>query len=350
MRHRRDVADRANLDARSGEGANSALTSRSGTGDANVDRTQTVIARGVRCVDRGLLRGKRSSLAGAAEAERARAFPDDRIALLISDSDDGVVKARLDINEPERNVLPFPLLELLTLTGLGAGSLLRCLCHGLLSRFLLAGNGALTGSLAGASVGVGALAADRKVATVAQATVGLNLDQALDVQADLLAEVALDLAFCFDDVTNLVELVFVQRGHLGVSINTRLLQNLQSAGLADAIDVRERDASLLVRWQVDAGNTCHGVPFGWGSSGWQTAVVIVERLTEIPEQSSGFSASSGFIARLDFGELARWGRMKRERSGFRNQRSKADPCSLIPYPCLCLCLAFSQITRTTPRR
>jgi hypothetical protein len=106
-----------------------------------------------------------------------------------------------------------------------------------------------------------------------------DLDQALDVQADLLAEVALDLAFLLDDGTNLVELVFVQRGHLGVRVNAGLIENLQGAGLADAIDVRERDASLLVGWQVDAGNTCHGVPFGWGSSDWQRAVMIVMRLT-----------------------------------------------------------------------
>src|SRR5579875_3353108 len=272
MRHRRDVADRANLDTRSGQRADGALTAGAGAGDANIDRTQTVVTRGVGRVDRRLLRGKRGSLAGAAEAERAGTLPRDRVALLVGDRDDGVVEARLDVNEPERNVFAFPLLELLALASLRAGTLLLCLRHGLLGRFLLAGNGSLTGSLAGASVGVGALAADREAAAVAQATVGLNLDQALDVQADLLAEVALDLAFLLDDVTNLVELVFVQRGHLGERVNAGLVQNLQGAGLADAIDVRERNACLLVRWQVDAGDTGHGVPFGWSpfrsSEGW----------------------------------------------------------------------------------
>ena len=46
-------------------------------------------------------------------------------------------------------------------------------------------------------------------------------------------------------------------------------------------------------------------------------------------------ASTGFIARLYFGELARWGRMV-----FQDD-----------YPWRCLCLALAeQITRTTPLR
>jgi hypothetical protein len=39
------------------------------------------------------------------------------------------------------------------------------------------------------------------------------------------------------------------------------------------------------------------------------SMIIVERLTETSEQFLRIPASSGFIARLDFGELARWGRV-----------------------------------------
>src|SRR3984957_16665478 len=69
VRHRRNVADAANLDAGGGEGADRGLAAGAGTGDTHIDRTDTVVAGCVSCTDGGLLRGERSSLAGAAEAE-----------------------------------------------------------------------------------------------------------------------------------------------------------------------------------------------------------------------------------------------------------------------------------------
>ena len=126
MRHRRNVADAAHLDARSGECADRGLTAGAGAGDAHIDRTQTVVASCIGCTDRRLLRRKRGSLAGAAEAERAGGLPAERVALLVGDGDDGVVEARLDENEPKWNVLPFPLLELLVLARVLAPAALFC--------------------------------------------------------------------------------------------------------------------------------------------------------------------------------------------------------------------------------
>src|ERR1700744_1194910 len=160
VRHRRNVADAADLDAGGGESADRGLAAGAGTGDAHIDRADTVIAGCVGSTDGGLLRGERSSLAGAAEAERAGRFPAERVALLVGDGDDGVVERCLNKDEAEWNILAFALLELLVLAGLCRAALgSRCLRHVLFGRFLLTGNGSLARAFAGASVGVGALAA-----------------------------------------------------------------------------------------------------------------------------------------------------------------------------------------------
>ena len=45
---------------------------------------------------------------------------------------------------------------------------------------------------------------------MAEATIGLDVDQALDVHRDILAEIAFDVALVFDDLTDAVDLVFVE--------------------------------------------------------------------------------------------------------------------------------------------
>src|SRR5271170_7061607 len=87
VRHRRNVADAADLDAGGGECANRGLTAGAGTGDADIDRTDTVVTGCVGCTDGGLLGGKRSSLAGAAEAQRTGRLPAQRVANLVGDRD-----------------------------------------------------------------------------------------------------------------------------------------------------------------------------------------------------------------------------------------------------------------------
>src|SRR3984893_9693120 len=162
VRHRRNVADAANLDAGGGEGADRGLTAGAGTGDAHIDRTDAVVAGCVGSTDGRLLRCERGSVAGAAEAERAGGLPRERVADLVGDGDDGVVERSLDEDETEWNVLPLALLELLVLAGLCGALGVLSLGHGLFRRFLLTGDGSLAGAFAGTSVGVGALAADRE--------------------------------------------------------------------------------------------------------------------------------------------------------------------------------------------
>jgi hypothetical protein len=117
---------------------------------------------------------------------------------------------------------------------------------------------------------VGALSANRERATVAEATVGLDFDKALDIERDVLAEIAFNLALSFNDLTDAVQRVLVERAELREGIDIRLRENLGGARVADPEDVGESDARLFVVRDIDSSNTCHGVPFRLGSSSFAT--------------------------------------------------------------------------------
>src|SRR5918993_4502619 len=85
-------------------------------------------------------------------------------------------------------------------------------------RLLLAGDGAL-GALAGARVGLGALAADRKAHAVAATLVAADLDLATDVCLDLATEVTLDLEVAFDRVAELDQLFVPHLVHAHVRVD-----------------------------------------------------------------------------------------------------------------------------------
>src|ERR1035437_9226943 len=68
--------------------------------------------------------------------------------------------------------------------------------------FLLIGHGAAARTLAGAGIGVGALAAHRQAAAMPQATVRPHLDVTLDVHRDLFAQVAFYGAFLFQNLAD----------------------------------------------------------------------------------------------------------------------------------------------------
>jgi hypothetical protein len=104
---------------------------------------------------------------------------------------------------------------------------------------------------------VGTLAAHGKGLPVAQAAIALNVDEALDVHRDVLAQVAFDVPLVLNDLADAVHLVLAQILDLLEGVNIRLFQNLERARLADAEDVSERDPCLLVAGQIDASNTCH---------------------------------------------------------------------------------------------
>src|SRR3954470_6421349 len=82
----------------------------------------------------------------------------------------------------------------------------------LLGHFLLAGD-RLGGALAGAGIGVGALAADRQALAVAQAAIAAQVHQPLDVHRHFAAQVAFDLIVAVDDFADLDDLGFGQIAH-----------------------------------------------------------------------------------------------------------------------------------------
>src|SRR3954471_12785448 len=112
-------------------------------------------------------------------------------------------------------------------------------------RLLLAGNGAL-GTLAGASVGLGALSADRQALAVTATLVAADLDLATDVGLDLAAEVTLDLVLGLDRVAERDELGVAQLVDPQVGADAGVGEELLGGGTADAVDVGECDLDALV--------------------------------------------------------------------------------------------------------
>src|SRR5579862_7900308 len=79
---------------------------------------------------------------------------------------------------------------------------------------LLAGNRAAAWTLAGARVGVGALAANRQIAAVTNPAIGLDFNQAADIHLNLFAKIAFHAAFLLDHRADAVDFVFRQLADL----------------------------------------------------------------------------------------------------------------------------------------
>src|SRR5690349_17248428 len=122
-------------------------------------------------------------------------------------------------------------------------------------RLLLVSDGALARTFAGARVGMRALAANRQAAAMTESTIGSDFNQPLDVHRDIFAEIAFHPAFVLDDLTDAVDFVFREILHLLVRIDTRRLENLVGARIADSVNVRESDHRMLVTRKINTCNT-----------------------------------------------------------------------------------------------
>src|SRR5690606_37423817 len=123
------------------------------------------------------LRGIGRRFARALEALAARRRPGDGVALGVGDGDHGVVERRVDVRDARGDVLALAALD-------AAGGCGRCwLGHRALYLFLAGDRPGA--ALAGARVGVCALAADRQALAVAQAAIAAEIHEPLDVHADL---------------------------------------------------------------------------------------------------------------------------------------------------------------------
>src|SRR5947209_11967032 len=133
-------------------------------------------------------------------------------------------------------------------------------CLRLGRRLLLLSDCSFARTLASASVGMGALTANRQVATMAESPIRTDLDEALDVHRNILTQIAFNAAFSFDHLADAIYFIFAEILHLFHGVHFRRIQYARSARVADSIDVRERDIGALVARKVDACNTCHVAP------------------------------------------------------------------------------------------
>src|SRR5436190_3132123 len=109
-------------------------------------------------------------------------------------------------------------------------------------------------------VRLGSLAACRQVASMAHPAVRADLDQALDVQRDLAAKIALHLVAAVDQLAEPVDLLLGEVADAGIRVDIRLGQDLLRGRQADSEDVGEGDLDALLARDVDAGNACHRYP------------------------------------------------------------------------------------------
>src|SRR5690606_30493896 len=102
--------------------------------------------------------------------------------------------------------------------------------------FLLAGD-RLRRALAGAGVGMRALAAHRQRPAMAQAAVAAEVHQALDVHRDLAAQIALDLIVAVDGLADLQHFGVGELVDAALQRNADLLDDLGRELRADAVDI-----------------------------------------------------------------------------------------------------------------
>jgi hypothetical protein len=119
-------------------------------------------------------------------------------------------------------------------------------------------NGA-AGTLAGASIGAGALTTDREALAVADTTVAVDGLQALQIASEFTTEVTFnDPLVLSDDVENLVELLLGQVLSAHVRIKANLGDNLIGAAGADTVNVTEGERDFLLRGDFNTEETWHG--------------------------------------------------------------------------------------------
>src|SRR5918993_5244796 len=121
---------------------------------------------------------------------------------------------------------------------------------------LLAGD-RLRLALAGAGIGVGALAANRQAAAVAQATIGAEIHEALDVHGHFAAEIAFHDVVAVDGLTDRQNLGVGELVHAALGRDVDVLDDLLGLLGPDAVDVLKRDHNALAGRDIDACYTGH---------------------------------------------------------------------------------------------
>ena len=112
-------------------------------------------------------------------------------------------------------------------------------------------------AFAGACVGMRALAADRKSATMPNASVASKIHQALDRLLKVAAQIAFDFVIGVDHLADVNLLVGRQVVGFGRGIDFGGGENFERARPANAVDIGERNIHPLVFRQFDSSYACH---------------------------------------------------------------------------------------------
>ena len=121
----------------------------------------------------------------------------------------------------------------------------------------------LARALAGAGVGLGALAAHRQAAQVADAAVAFDALHPLQVHTNLAAQIAFnDIFAVLDCVDDLGELLLGQVLRTDPRIDLSLGQDVYGIAGANAINVAQCDIDALVRGHFYADDTSHTLKIG----------------------------------------------------------------------------------------
>src|ERR1700737_237494 len=112
---------------------------------------------------------------------------------------------------------------------------------------------------------MGALAAHRQAAAMADATVASEIHQPFDRLLHFAPQVALDLVLLVDDVADAGLLLGSQIVAVARGVDLAFGENLLRRAAADSIDIGQRDFHPLVMRQFDSSDTCHttALLFSW---------------------------------------------------------------------------------------
>src|SRR5476651_2051291 len=217
VRDRRHVADRGDRETDRLQRTQRGLTSRTRAAHLDLQGAHAMLhGLAARALGRHL-GGERRGLARALEALLARRRPGDGVALGVRDRDDRVVERGVHVSDARDDVLAF----LAARARGGSGGAARgggCrLGHvwiplELLRDFFLAGD-RLGRTLAGARIGMRALAMDRQAAAMPQTAIAGEVHQSLDVHRHFAAQVTLDRIVMVDGLADADDLVVGQRVH-----------------------------------------------------------------------------------------------------------------------------------------
>ena len=116
----------------------------------------------------------------------------------------------------------------------------------------------LARALASAGISLSALAANGQTAQVADAAVAFDALQALEVHANLPAQVTFDHVFAvLDRMDDLGELLFGQVFGANIGIDLGVNQNDLGVAGTDAVDVSQGDLNPFVRWNFYSDDASH---------------------------------------------------------------------------------------------